>query len=340
MITDVTNYYNINNIFFEEAFSFTDFDNLEYTAEEVNNFIDSFSNNFKSSAIFNESYYYNYLNEAAIKNSSSDLRKLGIQNSDIKIKKAGQDIVNTIKKDGITKESRKKIHNIISDLFQDLADQLSYDKRYDKNGQLQKIPTDKLKRSIFLLLWVIIINTLANIVLSLLFSGIPIVVTTITCVIVAPLVEESAKIISVKGHFDKEFFIVFNAYEFSSYVISGSASVAMFRSLGFKDIGFLNVIRGRLAAVGMHGVNTVIHKIFDSDKFKEKFKLTDKDAKDKATLLSFIIGVIIHGTWNTAAIHSEGFKTFIFGAHLPTEDEVKHALAKKGLDLASNFINK
>ena len=52
----------------------------------------------------------------------SDLGKIGIKNANGKLTKASKDIAETIKKKGVSSESRKQIHNIISDLFKDLAD--------------------------------------------------------------------------------------------------------------------------------------------------------------------------------------------------------------------------
>lgn len=54
----------------------------------------------------------------------SDLRKLGIKNAEGKVNKTAADITSIIKKNGITSESKKHIHNIISDLFQDIADSI------------------------------------------------------------------------------------------------------------------------------------------------------------------------------------------------------------------------
>ena len=52
----------------------------------------------------------------------SDLDKIGIKNANGKLTKASKDIAETIKKKGVSSESRKHIYNIISDLFKDLAD--------------------------------------------------------------------------------------------------------------------------------------------------------------------------------------------------------------------------
>lgn len=75
----------------------------------------------------------------------SDLGKIGIKNANGKLTKASKDIAETIKKKGVSSESRKQIHNIISDLFKDLADGIdtsviknypffSFNFIYDYNG--------------------------------------------------------------------------------------------------------------------------------------------------------------------------------------------------------------
>ena len=340
MIVNIDQYYNnqllnIGNNLFEQIFDINN--NIEILPKQVEELIESFTKEYKSQAIFNESYIYTYLNESQQKiNYDQGFQKLGIRGGASKVKRAGSDIAQVIKKNGITKESRRKIHNIISDLFEEIADNMSYNKKYDKDGNLKKIPIDKLKRSVMLLIWVLIISSLAVTVISILFAAAPMVAQIINTAIIAPIVEESAKIISVKGHFEKEFFIVFNTFEFSQYMILGGLGSIAWKMLGL-DAGIINILRTRIAAVGMHAVNTVIHTIFNSDKFKEKFKLDDKDAKDKATLVSFIIGLLIHGTWNAAALRNRGFVDFIAGAHVPTEDDIKAAMLKKVGETISNI---
>ena len=142
MVVNIDHYYdtqllNIGNNLFEQIFDIDN--NIEILPEQVEELIESFSKKYKSQAIFNESYIYTYLNESQQKiNYDQGFQKLGIKGGTSKVKKVGSDIAQIIKKNGITKESRQKIHNIIADLFEEIADNMSYNKKYDKDGNLKK----------------------------------------------------------------------------------------------------------------------------------------------------------------------------------------------------------
>ena len=120
----------------------------------------------------------------------------------------------------------------------------------------------------------------------------PAVGGTIYAIIGAPIIEEASKSIAVKGGFEKEYMIVFNSYEFTSYVVQMTA-------IGIPIIDSI-LLRG--AVVGMHNFTTYINKLFSTEEFRKKFKIKDtKDAKDQATLCAYTIGTLIHVSWNSAS---------------------------------------
>lgn len=213
----------------------------------------------------------------------SDLRKLGIKNAEGKVNKTAADITSIIKKNGITSESKKHIHNIISDLFQDIADSID-NTVVATNPKLKNIENQRnTTNALVLLTWYLIIGNLISIVLCNLMGAIG---SILVIVVVAPVMEEACKAIAVKGGFDKEYNLVFNAFEFTKYVSKGA------------------YIMPRLVVVGMHTLTTAINKLFSTEEFRKKFGISDdKDAKDKCTFAAYIIGLFIHTSWNSAALY-------------------------------------
>ena len=299
----------LNKKYLEESFNYLEhlyyFDeSIEISADEINSIIES-CNTISKQTLYESGIIF----EAA--NFNSQLSKFGINES--KVNSSGKEIVSIIKNEGLNSESKKKIHNVISELFEDIAKDISVEKILE-NGKLKDIERSKLKRSLILLLWVLLINSIAAIVLAILGP----VGQFLTVSLVAPLVEESAKAISVKGNFEKEFWVVFNAFEFTSYIVKGGPIAVLSKVAGI-DFGIKNLVRGRIAAVGMHTVNTLIHKLFDSEKFRKKFNIKDdKDAKDKSTFIGFVIAVLIHGTWNASAMLSPAFNSKVLGVSYKT----------------------
>ena len=113
-------------------------------------------------------------------------------------------------------------------------------------------------------------------------------------IVAGPIIEESCKAIAVKGNFEKEYNLVFNAFEFTEYIASGAP------------------VKGRIAVVAMHSLTTAINKVFSTEAFRKKFGISDdKDSKDKCTLAYFIIGNIIHVSWNAAAVFSPAFNAIL-----------------------------
>ena len=72
-----------------------------------------------------------------------------------------------------------------------------------------------------------------------------------SCLFIAPIVEEPAKMISVKGGYGKHFFFAFNLLEFGGYIL-------MFLQLGTASIGFIVILRA--LSVIFHAITMKIHQ--------------------------------------------------------------------------------
>lgn len=236
-----------------------------------------------------------YILESA--SPKADLSKLGIKNADSQVKSAATKISTAIKKNGVTSETKKQIHNIVSDLFDDLAKSL--DKSVMKgNPNLQNLDQKNLAKGFTLTIWDVIINTLICDVLTIMLGPMG---NAIFVSVGAPIVEEASKAIAVKGGFSKEYTIIFNTFEFTNYMVS-------------YNLPFINKLRARTFAIGMHLVNTAIHNLFASEKFRKQFHIDDsKDSKDKCTFASYIITTLIHCAWNTAPKFSPALVKIITG---------------------------
>ena len=223
---------------------------------------------------------------------TKQLGKIGIKNANGKLTKASKDIAETIKKKGVSSESRKQIYNIISDLFKDLADGIdaSVIKNLPGLQSDDKEVQKKVTKSFVLIALCLVASLLTQMVLM---SMLGIIGRYLMITVGAPIAKESCKAIAVKGNFEIEYSIVFNAFEFTEYVLGGAP------------------VNGRLACVGIHTLNT-INKVFSTKAFRKKFGISDdKDSEDKCTLAAFIIGNIIHMSLNMAAVFSPAFNAIL-----------------------------
>lgn len=227
-----------------------------------------------------EGFFQDYL-----KYGHQQLKLLG--DSTKYIAQSAKKIVDIIKAFGITKEGRARISKEFSTCFMNVAnsynfiglDSLKF-KGYDSN---------KIARAFTLVVYASTINTLFLAISMLLFG--PKIGPILTNVICAPIVEEGAKVVSIKGKFDVEFAVVFNAYEFASYV-----QRAPLFNLPYKKVAII-----RIFPIIMHLVTTTIHKI--TGKTPENDPKTKKDT----TLIGYIIGVLIHFAWNFMSVFENSF---------------------------------
>ena len=129
--------------------------------------------------------------------------------------------------------------------------------------------------SLIILCVVILINTFCSSLFQLYFSKT--IAFALSAIIIAPLVEETGKFISIETKSTMSYFITFNIAEFSLYLftmLSAGMSLPV-------------IIIGRSLAVLLHGLTTYIQK-----------KGYNKNDKTK----HFLSAILIHGIWNFNAI--------------------------------------
>lgn len=105
-------------------------------------------------------------------------------------------------------------------------------------------------------------------------------VNMIAVSILAPIVEEIAKHISIKQNNMWYFFILFNTMEFTTYVLQ-----MMSKGVPFQAAAFI-----RLLVIGMHLSTTLVQK-----KFIDAAKKTETPSLEK---IGLFVGMLMHSFWN------------------------------------------
>jgi hypothetical protein len=213
------------------------------------------------------------------------------------ISSASKDIGNTIKKKGITKESRKSIMARINDCLDQISEALEeYMDDIDITFPEDTDPKH-ISNSIGLVLTALIVNSLGIAILQIVAAlmagpaGLEIGSKIGACII-APIVEEFCKRTANKGGYLPTFLIVFNIAEASLYITSITAT-------GVKITKAI-IIRG--IAIGLHISTSVVQWITSNEKF-QKFIGLDKlknpeDAKKSISAIGYIVGVLMHALYN------------------------------------------
>jgi len=135
----------------------------------------------------------------------------------------------------------------------------------------------QITMAIAILCVIVLLNSFFHTLFLLYFSKK--VAWALTAVIIAPLVEETGKFISIQQNSTMTYFIVFNIFEFGLYLYN-------MLNDGF---GLPMIIIGRSMTVMMHGFTTLIQK----------------DANNKGQQegqLALIKGIFFHGLWNLLAV--------------------------------------
>ena len=231
----------------------------------------------------------------------SGISKLKLKNED-KINRSielfGKEITDTIKQKGINKSVISEIGAKLKDFYTDIAELISYS---DIPGlEIGEYDLNKIRQAWVLVFFTIVINTLFSIVLYSLFGNVGRRLTIWVC---APLVEESAKQISIRGKFATEFAALFNMYEFSSYV----------SNMVIRGIDPVRAIKVRLFPVFLHLSTTIIQYISNNKELLNKLNINVENEED-SNAISFIgnvIALLIHGTWNYLCIYSLKFNMII-----------------------------
>lgn len=245
-----------------------------------------------SEYFINKSYFIIESESSKIEEFQKGLEKF-FKNTGIKyttiieiITKAANDITEVIRVNGINKTSISNIVTIIETTIKQTTMNFSIN---DINSlKFKNYDANKIKNSFILLANVLIINTLFINVLMLLFG--PTVGFYIGAVIIAPLFEEFAKKIAIKGDFSAEFTVVFNSSEFIQYVFS------------YKElVGLTKIIKTRSMVVLMHVATTIIQYLSNNKKIQKLLKLDKEEDKDKLSMIGYITGVLLHSAWNSGA---------------------------------------
>lgn len=138
------------------------------------------------------------------------------------------------------------------------SDTLNENDYYDWNSNYNSGTSKTVKATILTIVTFVVTMVLTNVV-RIYFGGTPGgafsspaekgLFSFFSCLIIAPLVEEPAKMISIKGGYGKQFFFTFNLLEFGGYIV-------MFLALGAPGLGIMILFRA--LAVIMHGITTRI----------------------------------------------------------------------------------
>jgi hypothetical protein len=236
------------------------------------------------------SNYDSYLDGSILAESSLiGLLTDSILNESVKdYSKSKVEMANRIRKHGLNPD---KLRDVVEYHAQKI-NWKQYSKDFDRNKQeisrsvtdtlkdiFQEVGLDQLGASLALMTMIFIIAILVEIILIIIIG--PVGASILGAVVVAPIVEELAKTISIEGGYSGTFFWVFNAMEFSLYVTQMvGAGVALPVAMGIRAI-----------PVVMHLATTVAQKrIIDSS--------AGENDKASALAQAHKTGVIIHGIWN------------------------------------------
>ena len=245
---------------------------------------------------------------AKLKKSSGDLKEI----FGIDLFTVGADIgkfaATKIKDNGFTQEAKDEINRYANKKYREISETIvsSYQSidpgEISNKAEFQKYINDKehfskakLTSAFNLLFKVLISCIIIQTILQIVFGPVGLIIST---ALVAPIMEENAKIVAVKGDFALEFSVVFNTFEFTEYVVAYGPAV-----------GFGKMIAVRALVVGMHLSTTLVHYLSNNKTIVSKInnpkKVSGYDTDDedvKATLLGKFLGTTIHMVWNTVAI--------------------------------------
>ena len=229
----------------------------------------------------------------------SVFEKLGFNSRSISVIKSNiistsSNIVKTIKQEGITNSSKSKILNYYNNFFTEISSALS---SLDTNIVIdvfgKDYNIDRAKNAIVIFIFMIIISSLVNSILSILLGPIG---QTIFITIAGPIIEEISKQTAVREGCTAEYTILFNTFEFSMYV-------TMFA----PAMGLIKIIKTRLLTVGMHLTSTIVQFLTTNKEIQKKLGLDKNEDKEKLSLIGFITGNLIHIAWNSLATFTSIF---------------------------------
>lgn len=203
------------------------------------------------------------------------------------IKNTAQDMVHVILTQGITKGTGTKLvqifQNGISEATKVSLSNIDYQ-------SMKKIAPDsdqnKAQAALILTSQAAFVNSLFQLIFTLILRN-RIVASALTAMICAPFTEEISKAIAIRGGYEKEFLLIFNAVEFGQYVIRYAPTK-----------GLINIVITRLVCVGVHLSTTLVQWIFAH---AADIGLA-KANSDQKTMIGQIIAILMHASWNTMAV--------------------------------------
>ena len=224
------------------------------------------------------------------KTKETNFSKLGLNDNKTKksIAKTAKRSADLIKKEGINSKTRKTIFRYIGEMY----DEILYTNKVTVYGylpdkaidEIEKYDKKKIQKAFITFAEVVIAQFLIDTICTLLF-GLTIG-NVLGYVFSAPLTEEAGKQLSIRGGYEKEYFVIFNAFEFTEYVVMGANPIT------------------RLGCIGFHLSTTIVQAIFNNSKLQKQLgvDLNNKDDVEKVNTIGQIIAMLMHGTWNAIAI--------------------------------------
>lgn len=251
---------------------------FDISPQQIREMCDYFSRFY----IMNESYLHEAKSPDDILDEIGDhLLKFfddGAEVADIVVETADH-ISRVIRQRGLNKTSMEIIDDVMSKAFVDMTN--SFNVRDAAFLKFKYYDANDIRKSMKLLLYVYIINSIFSMVLVMLLGPLG---NWLGAVIVAPIVEESAKRIAITGKFGKEFAVVFNAFEFAMYVTR------------FDSVDKIIAIRG--ICVGMHLITFIINWISQNTKLLKMLHLDREKDEKQVSNIGYILGIFIHSLWN------------------------------------------
>lgn len=139
-----------------------------------------------------------------------------------------------------------------------------------------------------LMLMFMVVGMIVSMVINLILG--PFIGNLVCTCILAPWSEEICKAIAIRGGFGREWAIVFNATEFSQYVIIFGPSV-----------GFVKMIIARTIVVLMHLSTMLIQWITTNPKVMAKLGWDKNKNTEEIKTAGLMTSVAIHTLWNVGA---------------------------------------
>lgn len=227
------------------------------------------------------------------KTKEVNFSKIGLDNDKTKksIARTAKRSADLIKKEGINSSTRKTIFRYIGEMYDDILYEnksIVYGYLPDKAiAEIEKYDEKKIQKAFITFTQMYVAQYLLDIVCNILFG--PMIGDVLGYVFSAPLTEEAAKQLSIRGGYEKEYFVIFNAFEFSKYVLKFHVSPGL-----------------RLISVGFHLSTTIVQVIFNNPKIQKQLgvDLNNRDDVEKVSTIGQVIALFMHGIWNAVCIFS------------------------------------